>query len=373
MMAYERAYAQVDTEAIKHNVLEIRKKAGERVKIMQVIKADAYGHGAKAVARALDNLVDYFAVAIIEEALELRKSGIIKPILVFGFVAPEAYGGALEHQVTQAIFSLDMAKQLSNAAVTRGVTGKVHIVLDTGMTRVGFDCSAESIEIICEIARLPGICIEGIFTHYATADEGENEFVRLQQERFRDICRRLENAGVNIPIRHICNSAGLLDYSESHLDMVRPGLITYGLYPSREVRRDEVCLKPALEFKTHIIHIKTVPADVGVSYGREYVTERETVVATIPVGYADGYPRSLSGKGRVLIRGEYAPIIGRICMDQFMVDVSHISGVQVGDDVTLIGRDGAEYISVEEIAEHAGTINYEIVCGIGKRVPRIYK
>ena len=371
MREYNRVYAQIDTQALKKNIYEIKRRTG-CARVMQVIKADAYGHGAIPVANTLDSLVDYFAVAVIEEAVELRKNGIVKPILILGLIAPQFYGDALTNNVTITVFRYEMAEKLSVAAKSRGLVGKIHIAVDTGMSRIGFNLSDESIETIKKIYALPNINVEGIFTHFATADEGRNEFSDIQLERFRTFCDRLEAEGVKIPVRHICNSAGIIEYDDAFMDMVRPGIISYGLYPSDAVKRDNLALTPALAFKTHIVHTKTLPKGVGISYNHTFVTERETVVATIPVGYADGYPRSLSNRGRVLIHGQYAKILGNICMDQFMVDVTGIDGISIDDDVTLIGTDGGNTITAEEVAGLAGTINYEIICGIGKRVPRVY-
>ena len=372
MNTYNRVYAQIDTRALKDNIEQIRKRVGGNTRIMQVIKADAYGHGAIPVANTLDSLVDYFAVAVIEEAVQLRKNGILKPILILGPVSPEFYGDVLTNNVTVTVFRYEMAEKLSVAAKARALTGKVHIAVDTGMSRIGFDRSGGSIETIKKIYALPNIEIEGIFTHFATSDEGKNAFADKQLADFKDFCAKLDASGVKIPIKHICNSAAIIEYDNAFMDMVRPGIISYGLFPSDEVSRNTLFLKPALALKTHVVHIKTLPAGVGVSYNRTFITDRPTVVATIPVGYADGYPRSLSNKGRVLIHGQYARILGNICMDQFMVDVTGIDNVSIDDDVTLIGSDGSNIITTEEVAHIAGTINYEIVCGIGKRVPRVY-
>ena len=372
MNTYNRVYAQIDTRALKENIKNIRKRVGAGTRIMQVIKADAYGHGAIPVANTLDSMVDYFAVAVIEEAVQLRKNGVLKPILILSPVSPEFYGDVLENNVTVTVFRYEMAEKLSVAAKARGLAGKVHIAVDTGMSRIGFDTSDESIETIKKIHSLPNIDTEGIFTHFSTSDEGRNPFADKQLSDFNDFCAKLATQGVEIPVKHICNSAGIIEYDEAFMDMVRPGIISYGLYPSDDVSRDKLSLTPALALKTHVVHIKTLPAGVGISYNRTFITDRPTVVATIPVGYADGYPRALSNKGRVLIRGQYAKILGNICMDQFMVDVTGIADVGIDDDVTLIGTDGSNTVTAEEVAHIAGTINYEIVCGIGKRVPRVY-
>ena len=372
MKEYMRVYAKIDTEALIENIRHIRGILNDTTKVMMVIKADGYGHGAAAVAHALDRDVDYFAVAVIEEAVELRRQGVLKPILILGHSAPQFYTDALLNNVSLTVYSFDMAKRLSVAATANGRIGKIHIAVDTGMTRIGFDCSDESAEIIRNISKLPNIQIEGIFTHFATADEADKSFAVEQKNRFEDFCKRLEKQGVYIPMKHINNSAGIMTFPEFQYDMVRSGIISYGLYPSENVDKSALKLKPALQLKTHVVHIHTVPAGVGVSYGQTFVTKRETRIATIPVGYADGYPRSLSNNGRVIICGRYAPIIGRICMDQFMVDITDIDGVEIDSDVTLIGKDGDASITADEVAERAGTINYEIICGIGKRVPRVY-
>lgn len=369
---YLRAYAEIDLDAINDNVGQVRKAVGEDVKIMAVIKADGYGHGAVSVAKSLNEIgVDAFAVAIIEEGIVLRKRGIQSPILILGYTSPYQYGELVQYGLTQTVFHYEMAKKISDFAVLLGKKAKIHIKVDTGMNRIGFKDNEESVETIRKIKELPNIEIEGIFTHFACADETDKTSANHQYQRYDAFVKRLEKAGIHIPIKHVSNSAAIIDLKSLRLNMVRSGIMTYGLYPSDEVNKDEIKLHPALSFKSHIIYIKEVEAGEGVSYGSTYVTARKTKIATIPVGYADGYPRALSSKGRVLIRGQYAPIIGRICMDQFMVDVTDIEGVQELDDVTLVGTDGDHTITVEEVAaEHS--FNYEFICGLTKRVPRVY-
>lgn len=367
-----RVYAEVDTKALIRNMRRIRGILKDGTKIMMVIKADAYGHGAPAVARALEAEVDSFAVAVAEEAAELRRNNITKPILILGHCSEQFYTDALLNDISFTVYDFDTAKRISDAAAACGKTGKIHIAADTGMTRIGFDCGNGSIEEIKKISGLANICTEGIFTHFATADETDKSFALKQRERFDDFCGRLENEGVSIPLKHINNSAGIMDFPQAQYDMVRSGIISYGLYPSENVNKSRLELEPALQLKSHIVRIRTVPAGVGISYGQTYVTKRETKVATVPAGYADGYPRSLSNNGRVIICGQYAPIIGRICMDQFMVDVTDTDGVGADSDVTLIGKDGDAEVTADEIARRAGTISYEILCGIGKRVARVY-
>lgn len=372
MEKYLRAYAEIDLDAINANIKQVRKSVGENVKIMAVIKADGYGHGAVSVARSLNEIgVDAFAVAIIEEGIVLRKRGIQSPILILGYTSPYQYGELVQYGLTQTVFRYEMAEKISEFAMLLDKTAKIHIKVDTGMNRIGFKDNEESVEMIRKIKELPNIEIEGIFTHFACADETDKTSAKRQYQRYADFVDRLEKAGVHIPIKHVSNSAAIIDLQSLRLDMVRSGIMTYGLYPSEEVSKEEIQLRPALSFKSHIIYIKEVDAGEGVSYGSTYVTTRKTKIATIPVGYADGYPRALSSKGRVLIRGQYAPIIGRICMDQFMVDVTDIEGVQELDDVTLVGKDGEHTITVEEVAaEHS--FNYEFICGLTRRVPRVY-
>ena len=372
METYKRVYARINKDALFHNISEIRRKAGSSVKIAAVIKADAYGHGALETARVIDSVADCYAVAVMEEAVSLRENGIKKPIMILGHTSPYFYDDALRYDIALTVYSEDAAVMLSERAARHGRAGKIHIALDTGMSRIGFPLGSESVSAIKRISMLPCIEIEGVFSHFATADEKNKDFSLLQLSRFDEMCENLKRAGVNIPLRHICNSAGIMELPHCHYEMVRAGIILYGLYPSDEVDKSIISVKPALELKSHVVNLKTVPAGTGISYGQTYITQKEAKIATIPVGYADGYPRLLSNKGRVLIRGRFAPITGRVCMDQFMVDVTDIPGASMMDEVTLIGRDGENEITADEIARLSDTINYEIVCGIGKRVPRIF-
>ena len=372
MNSYHRVYTQINLDNIYHNISQIRAKSPKDVKIMPVIKADAYGHGAVAVAKILEPIADAYAVAVIEEALELRTIGVTKPILIVGTLSSSHFIEAIECDVTVAVYTLDMAKRLSNAAASVGKMASVHLVVDTGMNRIGMPCDSSSVELAKQIASLPFIDVCGIFTHFATSDEEDKTFSRVQHSRFEEFCTLLEQNGIELACKHICNSAAILDLPSSYFNMIRPGIITYGLYPSADVSSEVFDLRPAMELKTHISYVKKVPAGQGISYGLTYTTPSERIIATVPVGYADGYPRLLSGKGRVIVRGQYAPIVGRICMDQFMIDVTDIDGVREEDTVTLIGRDGGCYISADEVASHAMTINYEIICGISKRVPKVY-
>lgn len=372
MKNYHRICAQINLNNIYHNIRKIREKYGDSIHIMPVIKADGYGHGAVQSAQVLEKEADSFAVAVIEEAKELRSAGITKPIMILGTLPSARYEEALANDVIVPIYTLEMAKLLSDAAKSMNKTACTHLAVDTGMHRIGMDCTEESIELVKEIVSLEKIKVTGIFSHFATADEKDKTFAKTQVEKFEWFSRSLSKEGIEIPCKHICNSAAILDMPEKSHGLIRPGIITYGLYPSDDVDKSALDLRPAMELKSHVSYVKKVLAGEGISYGLTNVSEKDRIIATVPVGYADGYPRLLSDKGRVIIRGEYAPIVGRICMDQFMVDVTHIKDIAIEDTVTLMGRDGDCFIGAEEIAKHAMTINYEIICGIGKRVPRVY-
>ncbi|MCI1580355.1 MAG: alanine racemase [Clostridium beijerinckii] len=373
MGEYFRTYAKIDLGAILHNINEAKKRIEKNVKVMAIIKADGYGHGAAALGNFLKSEVDYYGVATLEEALELRQAGIELPILILGYTSPSQYIEVVKNNITQTVYNTEMAKEMSKAGAICKNDAKIHIALDTGMTRIGFDANQDGILAVEEILTFSNLVVEGLFTHFATADEVDKSYSKLQINRYDKFVALLEERDINIPIKHICNSAGIMEFDHHRFDMVRSGIITYGLYPSEEVNKNAIKLKPALQWKTHVINVNTVNAGHGVSYGKTYITKNETKIATLSVGYADGYPRALSSKGRVLIHGEYAPIIGRICMDQMMVDVTHIDNVKIEDEVTLVGKDGDNIIYVEELANMAGSFNYEFVCGIGKRVQRVYK
>lgn len=372
---YYRVQANVDLGAIRHNLIQIRDKVNSNIKVMAIIKADAYGHGAVPLARAIDKngLIDAYGVAIIEEAVELREAGIQKPILILGFTPKEQYELVVAYDVAQTIFQYDMAKALSEEAKKQGKTAKLHIKLDTGMSRIGFPDTRESVEEIKQIAALQNLEVEGLFSHFARADETDQTSTRLQLDRYIRFNELLEKENIFIPVKHIANSAGILEFPQSYFNMVRCGIVTYGLYPSDEVDHDSIRLIPAMELKTHVVYVKEVEAGVGISYGATYVTGKRMRIATIPVGYADGYSRNLSNTGKVIIHGQYAPIVGRICMDQFMVDISNIDGVKQGDTVTLLGREQEAFISAEELSVWSHSFNYELVCTVGKRIPRVYQ
>lgn len=369
---YYRTYAEVDLQAIRHNIKETRKRINENTKIMAIVKADAYGHGAVEVSHALEDLVEAYGVAMIEEALELRRSGIQKMILILGYTGMEWYPQLVEQKISQTVYTWEMAEQLNEAAGKLGQKAVVHIKLDTGMGRIGFAPSEENVAVVRKISRLPWLEIEGIYTHFARADEKTDLPIREPFRQYMSFVEKLQDAGVKIPIRHVSNSASILHFPEGNLDMVRSGITTYGLYPSDEVPGEGIRLMPAMQWKSVISYIKEVPAGTSISYGGTYICRESMRVATVPVGYADGMKRDLSNKGRVLVHGTYAKILGRVCMDQFMIDVTSIPQAAIGDEVTIVGRDGEKQIPVEEIAGLSHSFNYEFVCSITGRVPRKY-
>lgn len=378
MNGYHRCYVKVNLEAIAHNIKEVKKKIPRGTKVLVVVKMDAYGHGAVAVANRLAGEVDFYAVATIEEAIELRKAGIHLPIVILGYISPLEYPELIRWDVSQTIFSYDQAEKLNETAVRMGGKARIHIAADTGMSRIGYVYNERTVAEIHRINELSGIMIEGMFTHFSCADMTDKTYSQMQMEVFTAFVARLKSEGIRIPVVHMCNSAGIMEFDDCRFDMVRSGIMTYGLCPSDEVNMGVMDLRPALEWKCHVVHVKDVPAGVGVSYGATFVTKRKMRIATVSAGYGDGYPRSLSSNGnepcgKVIIRGKYAPIIGRVCMDQFMVDVSDIPETVVEDVVTLIGRDGNACITAEEVGKWSNRFNYELVCDINKRVERIYE
>lgn len=374
MNRYLRCYAEISLEAIGHNIREVKKRLPEGVKLLGVVKANAYGHGAVPVASYLENQVDYFATATIEEAVELRENGISASILILGYVSPSQYGDLVEYDITQTIDSYAQALALEKEAARQNRKAKAHLAVDTGMTRIGFQVTEHDADEAAKIADLPHIELEGMFTHFSCADQEDKTYCSMQMEKYDKMTALLAERGVTIPLRHICNSAGIMEFDDHRFEMVRSGIITYGIYPSEEVKKERLDLIPALSWKSHVIHVKEVGPGIGVSYGATYVTEKPmTRIATVSAGYADGYPRALSNQGCVLIHGKKAPIIGRICMDQMMVDVTDIPDVQVEDVVTLVGTDGDETITIEEIANPAARFDYEMLCDISSRVTRVYK
>lgn len=373
MKKYSRVFAKIDLGAVRNNFLAMKEKLRNGTKIIAVVKADGYGHGAVPIARMAEpwDFIWGFAAATVEEAVELRLAGIKKPILILGCVFEEDYEKLTAYGIRPTVFQLSAARELSKTAVRTGTSLPVHLAVDTGMSRIGFADTEESVKEIEEMAKLPGLVLEGIFTHFARADEKDKSDAVSQLNRYLRFISLLQEAGISIPLRHCSNSAGILEMPEANMDAVRAGISMYGIYPSDEMDRNRIRLEPAMELKSHIVYIKEVPAGVPVSYGGTFVTDRPTRIATIPVGYADGYPRSLSSRGCVLIRGKRAPILGRICMDQFMADVTDIPAEEL-DEVTLMGRDGEEFLSVDELGALSGRFPYEFVCDVSKRVPRIY-
>ena len=368
-MNFDSTYVRIDLDVIARNFDAVRQKAG--VSVMAIIKADAYGHGAVQVGRWLQDKCRFFGVSSISEALELRRAGLRNPILILGHTPVEAYPTAIQNGIRPAIFHYEDAVALSEAAQHLNLRVPFHFAIDTGMSRIGFQITEADADLCAKIAKLPNLVPEGLFSHFATADCADLTRAGKQAELYDRFDAMLKARGVKVLIRHLDNSAGTMNFS-SHYEMVRSGIVTYGMYPSDEVDTNLLPLSPALEFISRVSHIKAIPAGREIGYGGTYTTTRPTVVATIPVGYADGYRRSLSNHFHVLIRGQKAPILGRICMDQMMVDVTDIPGAALGDKVTLIGRDGDAVITMEEIAEAAGSFNYEFACGISRRVPRIY-
>lgn len=368
----ERTYVTIDLEAFRQNIQNIH--AWCKTPLLAVLKTDGYGHGAVRLAEELEEFsgVWGYAVATIEEAVELREAGLKKRILILGYVFPDAYETMIKYRITPTIFDTESAELLNAEVKKQGERIPVHIKVDTGMSRIGLPDTKEGMETVKKIAASDALTVEGIFTHLAQADETDQTPAQQQIRRFRTFCCELEKEGIDIPLKHCANSAGIIGFASAKMELMRAGIILYGLMPSEEVPADIIRLKPILSWKSAVTFVKTLPEGVPVSYGGTYITSGETVVATIPVGYGDGYPRLLSNKGSVLIRGQRAPIIGRVCMDQFMVDVTKIGSVRRGDEVTLIGRDQEEEIRIEEIAGLCGTIHYEIACNINKRVPRIY-
>ena len=367
----ERVRAEIDLGKIRGNLRRIGERLPDGTKMCAVVKADGYGHGATAVALALEQTADFFAVATVREALDLREAGVKKPVLILGYAWPEDYEELIQNQIRFTVFKEKDAEELSAWGVRLGMPAQIHIKVDTGMHRIGFPLTADAVETVRRIRRLPGLSVEGIFTHFARADEADKTYTYRQLRSFQEFVRRVEEGEAPIALHHCANSAAAMEVPEAAMDMVRVGIAMYGLYPSEEVSR-QIPLEPALELKSQVVYVKDVEAGEGISYNHIRYLDRNCRVATIPVGYGDGYPRLLSDKGYVLIRGQRAPILGRVCMDQFMVDVTEIPGAAEGDLVTLVGVDGKDRILVEDLSALCGRFNYEFVCALERRVPRLY-
>ena len=369
----ERVLAIVDLDAIASNIKNIRAKVDKNSGIIGIIKADAYGHGSVETAKVLlDNGADWLAVAVVDEGLNLRKNGITAPILLLGYTPELRLNDVINNGFIQTVYSYDTAKKLSDAASALGKKAVIHIKIDTGMGRIGYRVNEESADEIVKISKLPNIDVNGMFTHFSTADEADKAYTLEQYNKFVKMNDMLEERGLHIPVKHAANSAAIMDFDNMMFNMVRPGIILYGAYPSDEVKKENLSLSPAMSIKTHVSYVKDVNEGDSISYGRKYAAPSKRRIATIPVGYADGFIRAYSNGGKVLVRGEYAPIVGRICMDQFMVDVTDIDGVEVNDEVVLMGKQGDKEITADFIASVLDTINYEVFCTLSKRVPRQY-
>lgn len=371
MKQYTRVRARIDLDAIEANVDNMKNNISDGTKMIVVIKADGYGHGGLQIAKLLaeKEYVWGYAVATLDEAIVLKKGGIIKPVLVLGCIFPDQRELMIEYGIRMTVYTKEMAAEVSELAERHKKQAYIHIKIDTGMSRLGFMAHEEDIREIQEIAALPNLVMEGMYTHFSKVDETDKTFTHKQLKEFLWTKRMLEERGVMFPYYHCSNSAGIIDMPETNLNLVRAGISTYGLYPSEEVKQENILLTPAMELISHVAHVKWVDKGTLVSYGGTFITKDRTKIATVPVGYGDGYPRSLSNKGYVLIHGQKAQIIGRVCMDQFMVDVTDIPDVKYGDKITMIGNDGEEKLPVEILSELSGRFNYEFVCNLGKRVP----
>ncbi|MCI8681814.1 MAG: alanine racemase [Lachnospiraceae bacterium] len=375
MKSYSRVYAEINLDAVSHNIAQIEQRIGKDTKIMGVIKADGYGHGAVPIGKELERMESLwgYAVATAEEAEILRRNGLKKPILVLGAVFPEKYGILSKNEIRPTVYSMKQAGELERFAEKWGCVLKVHLKIDTGLSRLGFQVTEEAAEELAQIARMPHIIVEGIFTHFAMADARDKTMAKEQMRQFQKMKEMMSRRGISIPVSHCANSAAMIDLPESGMSLVRAGISLYGMWPSGEVRKENLDLQPALSLKSRIVFLKELEPGRTISYGATYETKKRQRIATIPVGYADGYPRSLSNRGYVLIHGKPAPVCGRICMDQFMADVTDIPEAEEGDEVTLVGKDGAREISMEEIGDLSGRFNYEFACDLGKRIPRVYR
>ena len=372
MAEYQRVVAEINLDNIAHNLKEVKKRVGEDTKVLAVVKADAYGHGAVEVSKVvLYNGADWLGVATCEEGVQLRNNSIFVPILLLGYTPPARVREVILNNLTQTVFSYDMALEFSNEAVRLEKNAHVHIKIDTGMGRIGFMPNEESLREISEISKLPNINITGIYTHFATADEKDKSFTFEQYKKFTYMAENTEKIVGRKIIKHAANSGAIIDLPELKLDMVREGIILYGLYPSLQVQKN-IDIRPCMTIRTNVSYVKDMEEGESIGYGRTFFTKRKSRIATIPVGYADGYARAMSNKAFVIINGKKVPVIGNVCMDQFMADVTDAGEVKAGDSVILMGEDNGEKISADDIAEIQKTISYEVLCGIGKRVPRVY-
>ncbi len=368
---YYRCFAAVNMDAIQNNLMRLKSCLNPGVKALAVVKADAYGHGSQIVSKVLEPDVDYFAVASLEEGIELRESGIKKPILILSYTAPVCYDALVDYDLTATVYSIEDGEKLSEIALLKGKKATVHVPVDTGMGRIGVTPDAAGAEVVLAISQLNGINIEGLFSHYACADAADKRDAEAQTALFDSFISLLDEKKISIPLKHICNSAGAMELPKQY-DMCRLGIALYGLYPSDEVDREKISLMPAMEVVSHVVHVKKVPKGFKIGYGHIYEAPSERVIATVSVGYADGYNRCMTGVGYVLINGKKAPVVGRVCMDQIMVDVTDHQAVSVGDHAVIIGKSGEEEISAEDFGAMCHSFNYEVVCNFMPRVKRIY-
>ena len=371
MTHYRPTWAEVDLNAIRYNFDQIRHFVSKGINIMVVVKANAYGHGITEVSKILTKAgVDFLGVATMDEAVKLRKGGIKKPILVLGSILSGEIGIALENDITLTLCNSELLRELDKATQAKKVKAKVQVKVDTGMGRIGV-WHQDAFNFVRRLVNHKTIILDGIYTHLSSAGR-DDFFTNYQIESFEELLNRLDRSGIEIPLRHAANSIATVDFKRSHLNMVRPGIIIYGMYPKKNFTKF-LKLKPALSLKTKVVYLKQIPPGRSISYGRTYITDQDTNIATIPIGYADGYGRILSNKAYVLVKGKRARVVGKVTMDQVMIDVGHIRGVKLGDEVVLIGKQGKDQITTEELARLCGTIPYEIACSIGSRVPRVYK
>ena len=365
-------WAEIDLDAIKYNIDSIKRRVDTK-ELIAVVKADAYGHGALDVSKTLvENGATKLAVAVITEAMELRHGNINTPIMILGYTPLEFAADLINYDIEQTIFDLEYAKKLSEIALILGKKAKVHVALDTGMGRIGFLINDNSLNEILKISSLKGLEVVGIFTHFATSDESDKNYSNKQYKKFTDFNEKLISKGVNIPLKHVSNSGAIIDMPNTYLDGVRAGIVLYGYYPSEDVLKQNLDLKKAITIKTQVAHVKILDKNEYVSYGRKFKTERKSIIATLPIGYADGYSRALTGKAKVIINGKFAPVVGTICMDQCMIDVTDIGDVHVGDEIIVLGKDKDLKFDADDMAKAMGTINYEVLCMIKQRIPRVY-
>lgn len=369
---FRPVWAEINLDNLVYNIKQVREKSKSK-ELIGVVKADAYGHGAVEVAPVLlQNGATRLAVAVLTEGVELRKSGIKCPIMILGLTPETLSDDLIKYDIEPAVSSYEYALTLSNIAQSKGKTIKIHIAIDTGMGRIGFLPSEESVEEVCKISKLANIEIEGLFSHFCTADEADKSYSNMQFEKYNWFYEKLISKSIKINMRDIANSAAIMELPETHYDGTRPGIILYGYYPSKDVDKNELSIKPVMTWKANVVHVKSLEKGEYISYGRKFRTERKSIIATLPIGYADGYTRMMSGKAKVIINGKFAPVVGNICMDQCMIDVTDVGNVKVGDEVILMGSDGNLKFNADDMAAILGTINYEVICMVSKRVPRVY-